>query len=67
MTNHRAALILFAVALAVALIAATITTLENVNTRVASNETPPGAMGLARPHPPLDRAPGVPIETPERR
>ncbi|MCP1971783.1 hypothetical protein [Bradyrhizobium elkanii] len=67
MTNHRAALILFAVALAAALIAATITTLENGNTRVASNETPPGTMGLARPHPPLDRAPGVPIETPVRK
>ncbi|UGY14192.1 hypothetical protein HAP48_0037390 [Bradyrhizobium septentrionale] len=62
MTNHRTALILFAVALAMAVIAATITTLKNVNTRVAINETPPGAMGLATPHPPLDRAPGVPIE-----
>lgn len=67
MTNHRTALIVFAVALAVVLIAATITTLENVNTRVASNETPPGTIGLARPHPPLDRAPGVPIETPQQR
>jgi hypothetical protein len=66
MTNHRTALILLAVALAIALIAATFTTLENVNTRVAINETPPGAMGLARPHPPLDRAPGVPIQTPVR-
>lgn len=62
MNSHRTALILFAFALALALIAATVTTLENVKTRVASNDTPPGTTGLAKPHPPLDRAPGVPIE-----
>jgi len=67
MTNHRTALIIFAVALAIALIAATFTTFENVNTRVASNEAPPGTTGLARPHPPFDLAPGAPIRMPQQR
>ena len=58
MDSHRTALILFAVALAVALVAASVTTLEHVNTREASNDTPLGTTGLARPHAPLDSAPG---------
>jgi hypothetical protein len=45
-------------ALAVAIIAAFITTLEGVDTRRASNVTQPGTIGLAKPHVPLDRAPG---------
>jgi hypothetical protein len=33
--------------------------------RAASGDpTPPGASGLARPHAPLDRAPGEPLEVP---
>jgi hypothetical protein len=44
--------------LAVAIIAAFITTLEGVDTRHAGNVTQPGTIGLAKPHPPLDRAPG---------
>ena len=63
MDNHRTALILFAVALAVAILAASIATLEHVNTHVVSNDAPAGTTGLARPHPPLDRAPGEPIQT----
>ena len=63
MNSHRTALILFAVALAVAVVVASVTTLEQVNTRQASNDTPPGTIGLAKPHPPLDRAPGEPIQT----
>ncbi|SIO67767.1 hypothetical protein SAMN05443247_11876 [Bradyrhizobium erythrophlei] len=58
MDSHRTALILFAVALAVAVVVASVTTLEHVNMRVVSNDAPPGTTGLARPHPPLDRAPG---------
>ena len=58
MDSHRTALILFAVALAVAVVVASVTTLEHVNTRVVSNDVPPGTTGLARPHPPLDRAAG---------
>jgi hypothetical protein len=64
MDSHRTALILFAVALAVVAVVASVTTLENINTRVVSNDVPAGTTGLARPHPPLDRAPGQPIHTP---
>lgn len=61
--NDRAALVLSAVALAIAIVAASTVTLERVNTRTASNDAPPGTVGLARPHPPLDRAAGEPIPT----
>ena len=57
--NDRAALLLSAVALAVVIVVASIATLERVNIRTANNDTPPGTIGLARPHPPLDRAPGA--------
>jgi hypothetical protein len=56
--SHRTATILFAVAVIIAILAAFVTTLERIDTRMASNETPPGATGLAKPRPPLDRAPG---------
>ena len=59
--SHRTALILFAVAVLFAILAAAVTTLERIGTRTASNETPPGTTGLAKPHPPLDRAPGRPV------
>jgi hypothetical protein len=59
--SHRTAVVLFAVALAIAILAAFVTTLERVDTRTASNQTPPGTTGLAKPRPPLDRAPGQPI------
>ena len=49
------------VPVALAILLATVTTLERVDTRTASNEAPPGTTGLARPHPPLDRAPGQPL------
>ena len=56
--GHRTAVVLFAVAVVIAILAALVTTLERIDTRTASNETPPGTTGLAKPHPPLDRAPG---------
>ena len=57
--HARAAVMgILAVILAVAIIAAFITTLEGVDTRHAGNVTQPGTIGLAKPHPPLDRAPG---------
>ena len=59
--SHRTAVILFAVAMIIAIFAAFVTTLERVDTRTASNETPPGTTGLAKPRPPLDRAPGQPV------
>ena len=59
--HARAAVMgIFAVILAVAIIVAFITTLDGV-TRHASNVTQPGTIGLAKPHPPLDRAPGEPV------
>lgn len=59
--GHRTAVILFAVAVIVAMLAALITTAERIDTRTANNASPPGTTGLARTHPPLDRAPGQPI------
>jgi len=61
MNKHRTALILFAVALAVVVVVASVTTLEQVNTHKASNDAAPGTTGLAKPHPQLDRAPDEPI------
>ena len=62
MNEHRKAVVLFAVALAFAIVIASVTTLERVTThKVSSNDTPPGTAGLAKPHQPLDRAPGEPI------
>ena len=57
--SHRTAMAIFAVILAVAMIAAFITTI--VDTKQASNVAQPGTIGLAKPHPPLDRAPGEPL------
>jgi hypothetical protein len=52
---------IFAVILVVAIMAAFVTTLEGIDTRDAGNVTQPGTIGLAKPHPPLDRAPGEPV------
>jgi hypothetical protein len=54
--SHRTAVALFAVAVIIA--AAFITTFESIGSRHVSNEAQPGTIGLARPHAPLDRAPG---------
>jgi hypothetical protein len=59
--SHHTAVQLFAVAVAIAILAAFVTTLERVDTGMANNQTPPGTTGLAKPRPPLDRAPGQPI------
>jgi hypothetical protein len=59
--SHRTAIVLFAVAVIIAILAASVTTLERVDTRTANNETAPGTTGLAKPRPPLDRAPGKPV------
>jgi len=62
--GHRTALALFAVAVILAILAASVTTLERVGTRTANNETAPGTTGLAKPRPPLERAPGQPVNRP---
>jgi hypothetical protein len=61
MDPNRAALVLSAIALAIAIGSAIMS--ERLDTRTASNDAPPGTVGLARPHPPLDRAAGEPIQT----
>ena len=59
--SHRTAIILFAVAVIIAIVAAFVTPLEQADTGTANNETPPATTGLAKPHPPLDRSPGQPV------
>jgi hypothetical protein len=59
--SHRTVILLFAVAVIFAILAASVTTLERIGTRTANNESPPGTTGLAKPRPPLDRAPGRPV------
>ena len=62
MSNYHTAFALFAAAVIVAIVAAFVTTLERVETKqVANNQSPPGTMGLAKSHPPLDRSPDQPI------
>jgi hypothetical protein len=59
--GYRTALVLFAVAVIIAILMAFATTLERIDTRMANNETAPGTTGLAKARPPLDRAPGKPV------
>ena len=59
-TDHRTALVLFGIAVMIAVLLAFVTTFERVNNRTASSEAAPGTTGLAKAHPPLDRAPGQP-------
>jgi len=61
MNEHRTELFLFAVALGVVVAVASVTTVERIHTRRVSNDAMPGTIGLAKPHPQLDRAPGEPI------
>ena len=64
-TNQRQihkAILGFAVAFALVIAAAFVTTIRGVDTRHASNDAQPGTMGLAKPHPPLEKAPGEPVK-----
>ena len=58
--RHRTAVASVALAAVMTILVAMFLTLKAVDTRVAKVETLPGTMGLAKPHPPLDRAPGEP-------
>ena len=58
----RMTLAIFAVIVAAAIIAAFATTIHRVDTRQASSDLPPGTMGLAHPHSPLDRGPGEAVK-----
>ena len=57
--GYRTALVLFAVAVIIAVLTAFATTLERTDTRMANNETAPRTTGLAKARPPLDRASGA--------
>jgi hypothetical protein len=57
---RAAVMVFFAIVLGAVIIAAFITTIVGVDTRHASNGAQPGTIGLAKPHPPLDKAPGEP-------
>ena len=59
--GHRIALVLFAAAVTIAMLVAFVTTLERIDKRTADSGTAPGSTGLAKTHPPLDRAPGQPV------
>lgn len=61
MNEHRTALALFALALAIVIVVASVTTLERVGTQRVSDNASPGTIGLAKPHQPIDRAPGEPL------
>jgi hypothetical protein len=63
MGNHRTAIFIFAVVLAVVIAVAFVTTLHGVDTtRLANNEPPPGVSGLSQPHAQLDVAPGRAVQ-----
>jgi hypothetical protein len=53
---------IFAIIVAVAIIAAFAAMIHRVNTRQTSSDLPPGTIGLAHPHPPLDRGPGEAVK-----
>ena len=56
--DHWTALVLFGLAVMIAMPLAIATTFQRVNN---NSEAAPGTTGLARAHPPLDRAPGQPV------
>jgi hypothetical protein len=60
MRRHEGVLLLFAIALAIAIMAALVTTYDQVKRHQATNDTPPGTTGVSRKYPPLGSAPGEP-------
>lgn len=59
----RTALVLFALSvIAVVVTGALITRPERVDKWTAQNESAPGATGVAKARPPLDRTPGQPVD-----
>jgi hypothetical protein len=53
---------IFAIIAAIAIIAALAATIHRVDTRPTSSDLPPGTIGLAHPHPPLDKGPGEAVK-----
>jgi hypothetical protein len=58
--RRRTAVAAIALAATMAVIVAMVLTPKTVDTRSAKVDALPGTTGLAKPHPPLDRAPGEP-------
>ena len=54
MDKHRTALVLFAVALGVVIVVASVTTVEQVKAQKVSANAASGTTGLAKPYPQLD-------------
>ena len=52
---------IFAGIVAIAIIAALAATIHGIDTRQAHDDLPPGTIGLAHPHPPLDKGPEEPV------
>jgi hypothetical protein len=52
------ALAIFAGIVAIAIVAAFTSTIHVVHTSQTGSDLPPGTIGLAHPHPPLDKGPG---------
>jgi len=59
--THRNSVMISAVALIVSVVGAFVLTFRGVATTGVNNEAQPGTIGLARPHAPLDTAPGQPV------
>jgi len=55
-------LAIFAIIGAAAIVAVLIATINHVDTGQTGRDLPPGTIGLAHPHPPLDRGPGEPVK-----
>ncbi len=53
--RHARAVIIAVISfiLSAAILLALVTTIHGIDTRLASNDAPPGTTGLARPHPPI--------------
>ncbi|WP_315835627.1 hypothetical protein [Bradyrhizobium prioriisuperbiae] len=58
--NAHLTVMAFAILVAAIVALAFVTTLNRVDVKTAATDQPPGTTGLARPHPPLQRAPGEP-------
>ena len=52
---------IFAGIATIAIIAALAATIHGIDTRQAHDDLPPGTIGLAHPHPPLDKGPAEPV------
>jgi hypothetical protein len=58
----RLSVLTFAGLLVAIVTLAFVTTLDRVEVKTAHTDQPPGTIGLAHPHPPLQRAPNEPIQ-----